>query len=305
MIIQIFNIFFEILLPVFAVIAFAAYSNRYLKIDPKLLSKLNVYLFNPFMVLLSLSISDLQKGELFTITVMAVGSSVILILIGTGLAKLLKLSHETQIAFVMSIFLANTGGMGFSLTQFAFGDDGLQRAIFFFAVVQTICNPVAIFLASSGNGSTRESLKTVLKNPVVYASIIGILMYILNIKMPLPLERFSTILAQAVIPTALFLLGIQLSNIQLRKDLGKVFLASSIRLILAPLIGFGLAALIGISGLAYKASIMQISMPTGMFVTVYVTEFGGDAQFSAKVAFITTLGSILTLGGLIYYFSVI
>jgi len=301
MFIELLNIFIEILLPAFAVIGLAAALDKKLNIDPRLLSKLNIYLLFPFFTILNLSSIEIDKDEMGAIIFMAIASTALLLIIAIFLAALLKLRQGLKASFIICIFYGNTAALGFTLAGFAFGVEGLQRAVLFYAVTQLIVNPLAIFIASRGTLSVGESFLNIFKNPIIYSICLGLALNFMEWRLILPLERFMNIFAQAMIPTQLVLLGFHLARISLKKNIGKVFVASFVRLIIAPVIGIILAFIAGIQGLAMQSSLMQISMPTGLFVTVYATEFGSDAEFASMVGMITTIGSIFTLSLLLYY----
>ena len=292
---ELIKIFIDVLLPIFGVIAFAAFTDRYLHLDTKLLARLNIYLLCPLLILISLENIELQGKELWMIVIMAVGSAVVMAIIGTLLSSVLRLDRWLSGAFILCVFMGNTGGMGFSLAQFAFGDEGLQRAVLFFAVVGIVNSPLAIFISSRGSYTIKESLMNIVKNPIIYATITGLLLNTFDLHLPTPLERFAEIPARASIPFTLILLGVQLARIKVVKNLNYALVASVARLIVAPLVGFGIAALVGVSGLAMKSTIIQIAMPAATFTAVFATEYGSDAEFASMVGLITTLGSIITL----------
>ena len=298
---ELLDIFIEVLFPIFGVIAFAAVTDRYFHLDTKLLSKINIYLLCPLLILLSLENIELQGQEFWMIVAMALSSTIILVLIGVGLSAALKLDRKLSGAFIMCVFMGNTGGIGFSLAHFAFGEAGLQRAVLFFAIVAVINAPIAIFLSSRSTNTVRQSLANIIKNPLIYATILGLSLNLMDWHLPLPLERFAEIPAKASVPFTLIMLGVQLARIKMDGKLKPLVVASFTRLIIAPLLGLGLAILIGVSDLSMKISVVQIGMPAATFVAVFATEFGSDAEFATSVSLVTTVASIVSLTGLMLF----
>ena len=303
MLVNILKIFIDVLFPIFAVIAFAAYTDRFFHLDTKLLSKINIYILCPLLILLSLENIELQGQEFWMIVAMAISSTVILVLIGIGLSTLLKLDRKLSGAFIMCVFMGNTGGIGFSLAHFAFGDSGFHRAVLFFAIVAVINGPIAIFLSSRSTQTVKQSLVNIIKNPLIYATILGLMLNLLDWHLPLPLERFAEIPAKASVPFTLIMLGVQLARIKMGGKLKPLVVASLTRLIIAPLVGLGIAFLIGVSDLSMKISVIQIAMPAATFVAVFATEFGSDAEFATSVSLVTTIASIVSLTALMLYFA--
>ncbi|MCS7261385.1 MAG: AEC family transporter, partial [Anaerolineae bacterium] len=109
------------------------------------------------------------------------------------------------------------------------------------------------------------------------------------------------LLSQATVPFMLVVLGLQLSRTSLTGHLTPLALAVFVRLVLGPLIAIGLAALLGLSGLARQVSILQAAMPSGVMGSVLATLFGGDARFVAAAVLLSTLVSMVTLTVLLAY----
>ena len=192
---------------------------------------------------------------------------------------MLKLTREIEGAFVLSVFLGNMAAMGFSINEFVYGQDGLQRAVLYFAIATAYTTPVAIFFASRGKKSAMESFLNVIKSPITYATILGLVLNFTGRQLPLPLERFTGLMAQSTVPGLLIILGVQLGRIKVKTNIGAVMTASAIRLILAPASGFLLAYLLGMSGLTRSVSIIEASVPTALFATAFAIEFGSDGRF--------------------------
>jgi len=87
----------------------------------------------------------------------------------------------------------------------------------------------------------------------------------------------------------------------LPKHPAAVVAAVVLSLVVAPMIAFGLTWLLGLTGAAKQAAIIEASMPAAVITTVLALEFDLDAAFSTSVVFFTTLLSPLTLVVLIAY----
>ena len=301
MITELLQLFFDNLFPIFAVIAVAAVVGKFMEQDTKMLSSLVVNVFTPFLVLQTLSASPLEKSEIGKISLIALLAPTVMILAGIGLSKLLHMDRKIEGAFVLSIMLGNMAALGFSLTEFAYGQEGLQRAVLYFAIATAYTTPVAIFFSSRGKSTARESFINVIKSPITYATILGLALNFTGNRLPLPVERFTSLLAQATVPGLLIIMGVQLGRINILSNLKLVMVASATRLLLAPAVGFALAALLGMTGLTRQVSIIESSVPTALFATAFAIEFGSDGDFATAVSLVTTLGSIITLTLLLMY----
>jgi predicted permease len=69
----------------------------------------------------------------------------------------------------------------------------------------------------------------------------------------------------------------------------------ALSLLVSPLAGVALAALIGLSGPAWQAAIVGASMPAAVITTVLALEFELDPGFTTSAVFLSTVLSPCTL----------
>jgi hypothetical protein len=293
------DVVYNVLTPIFVIIGLAVLLDRLFAPDPRAFSRAVVYLFSPCLVFNGIARSSLQADELGLIVAAGVLSSLAMALIGWGLARLFRFERKLESAFILSVVLVNSGNYGLPLTEFAFGEEGLQRAIVFYVASSVVSNTLGVYLASRGAASVRRSLLNVLLVPLPYATLLGFAVNMARIELPLPLDRAVSLLGQAAVPVMLLILGLQLSRTRVRGQIGPILLATVTRLAVAPLVAFPLVALLGLSGLARQVSIVEASMPTAVMGGVLATEFGGDAEFTTAVILVSTLASIVSLSVLL------
>ena len=290
-----FSVAANIIGPIFLIVGLAILLDRRFALNPQVLSRVIIYLFSPFLVLDGIARSDLQADEMGLIVAMAILSILSVTLVGWGLARLCGFDRKLESAFLLGVALINAGNYGLPLCEFAFGKAGLQRAVIFYVVTAVVANTLGVYLASRGAASVRRSLLNMLTVPLPYATALGIIFNVGHVALPLPVDRAITLLSQATVPCMLVLLGLQLSRTSAKGRLGPIALVTVTRLVIAPLIAFPLAALLGLSGVTRQVSIVEASMPTAVMSGVLATEFGGDAEFATATVLVSTLASIITL----------
>jgi predicted permease len=290
---------YNVLAPIFLVIGLAVLLDRLFAPDPRAFSRAVVYLFSPCLVFDGIARSNLRAHELGLIVAVAALSSLLMALVGWGLARLFRFDRKLESAFILSIVLVNAGNYGLPLNEFAFGAAGLQRAIVFYVVTAVVANTLGVYLASRGAASVRRSLLNVLMVPLPYATALGFVVNVTATQLPLPLARMVSLLGQAAVPCMLLILGLQLSRTSVKGRIGPIALAAATRLGVAPLVAFGLVMSLGLSGLAGQVAIVEASMPTAVMGGVLATEFGSDAEFTTAVILVSTLASIVTLSVLL------
>ena len=286
--------------PVILIVCLGILFERKFSPDPRVLSRLVIYVFNPCLLLSSIATSTLQPHEVWQITAVAVLSPLVVSVFGLVLSRSLGFNRSLTSAFLLSVSLVNVGNFGLPVNDFAFGHAGLERALVYFVVATIWTNTIGIFLASSGQASLKRSLLNVFATPLPYATALALALNAYHISMPLPIERTISLLGQATIPCALLVLGFQLSRATFKGRIGPILMATATRLIGGPLTAIPFIALFGITGLTRQVCIIQASMPCGVMSGVLAAEFGSDVDFATSTVLISTVGSVISLALLLW-----
>jgi predicted permease len=294
--IELLGIMFNVIAPIFVVVGAGALIGRRFRPDPAAISVLLIYLFIPALAFNGIATSDLTGGELLGIAGVATGIALLMAVIGMGLSRLLHFERRLESAFLISVIMMNAANYGIPLNRFAFGPQGEQRAIVYYVMSVVLGAVLGIFFASRGTASVRVALLNVLRVPISYAAIAGLIVNLAGWQPPLLLERGISILAQGAVPGMLVLLGLQLARgTTLRGRWLPITLASGMRLVLAPLLAVPLALALGLSGVSFQVAVVESSMPTAVMASALATQFGSDADFTAAVTLVSTVASIVTL----------
>ena len=104
-----------------------------------------------------------------------------------------------------------------------------------------------------------------------------------------------TSVSVASIPVMLLVLGMQLADLRPLEGLKVAWLATGLRLLLAPLLALWLADRMGLTGLNRSAMLLEASMPTAVLVTVLATEYDVRPRLLTTIVVLSTLLSPFTL----------
>jgi predicted permease len=296
-----FALFFDNLFPIMLAASIGFGLAKWLKINPRPLSQVIFYVFSPVLVFnlingSQLSNTDILHTLIFTI-VLIIGMGVLAWLIG----NLIRLDRKILAAVLITVMFMNAGNYGLPLTSFAFGQAALAFASVFFVVNSVATNTVGIVIASSGSTSVWNAIKGLVKFPAIYALGLGVLFLQFKWQLPQGLDRTVTLLSNAAIPCMLVLLGMQLVNIKLNGHVVPLVLTVGLRLLVAPVLAFGLARLFGMNGPSYQAVILEAAMPAAVMTTILATEFEAEPTFVTAAVLVTTLLSPLTLTPLLAF----
>jgi predicted permease len=292
---DLFNLFLNNLGPILISAGIGFLLGKWLHINPKTFSQIIFYIFSPCLVFRLLVNSQLAQSNIFN-TMLFAGLLILLVGLLSWLGgRALKLERSSLAAVLITSMFMNAGNYGLPLTQFAFGDQAAAYASLFFVVSSMFINTVGVVIASSGSTSIIQSIKRLFKLPATYSLTLALIFVHFGWKLPLALDRTVNLLGNAAVPCMLVLLGLQFTNLRWNGQVLALSLASSIRLLVSPLLALGLSRVFGLSGSAFQASILEAAMPAAVLTTVLATEFDVEPTFVTTVVLITTLLSPFTL----------
>ncbi|MGA1410644.1 MAG: AEC family transporter, partial [Prochlorotrichaceae cyanobacterium] len=287
-------------LPAMAIVFVGAIAERSLQLDIRTLSRLILYILSPALITDVLYRTELSGQSALALTI---GFTLIYLTlwgVGWGLGRLLKLPPATCTSLIATTTFPNTGNMGLSVSLFALGDLGLERA-----TIVLLVSAVLVFSTGPallrGEG-WRSGLLLTLRLPLIWAVLLGLSLRLLvsqwgagvGTALPLDLDRGIHLLAQATIPVALLTLGMQISRCPIRCS-GYTLGASVLRLLGGCAIATAITVLLGIHGLDQKILILQCSMPAAVTSFVMANEVGGDGTRTGQVVALSTLFSFVSL----------
>lgn len=259
-------------------------------------SSLLLYLVVPLMVLSSyLTEYDPAMGANL---LKAFGGSVLAI--GLGLVLTFALTRrwtdgEAPIRRFACIF-SNAAYMGFPLIQALFGAEGLIYASAYVTVFNLLLWTLGCAMVS-GQADKKAVLHSVLTTPVLYAVVLGIALYFLQIPVPELLRRPCELIGSMNTPLSMFITGMLIAASDLRQVVKSVRLwcVAALRLLVIPAVTVGVFWLLGLQGMAAQVVVLLEACPCAAITSIFAVQYHHDEQSAAGMVVVTTLLSILTL----------
>ncbi|WP_036479859.1 AEC family transporter [Myxosarcina sp. GI1] len=279
-------------LPVGLIILVGFIVGRTLPLQRQTLSQLILFVLSPALVIDSLYRTTLSAQNSQRLLLGFALTSLLIYLGIWLLGAIAKLSFASSKALIAATVFANNGNMGLPVVTFALGAPGLERAIVYLIAssILMFCFGPAIL---QGKG-VLYGVKLTLKLPLFWSILVGLSLRWFELKFPFELDTGIQRLGAAAIPIALILLGMQLSTT--RFQLGKrELVAIAVRLLISPLIAYGVGSSIQMEQLSLQVLVLQSAMPTAVNSLVIVSEFGGDIDFIARAIVGSTIISFATL----------
>ncbi len=300
MFIEIFSIFIDIVTPVFFLVFLGYFVGPRLELKARTLSRTAYFILVPCFVFNMLSQMDIQLSVAGQMIAYITLIHVIVALSAFMIAKLLKCSKEITAAFVIIATFGNVGNLGLSLIEFRLGQAAEVSATIYFMTIVVVAFVICVGTASWTKGTGLTAVLSVFKTPALIAMVPALFFYGTDITPPLFLSRITGLLGRAMIPIMLLTLGVQLSEIKKIKFGYKVIVASSIRLVLAPLIALGMTVFFTLSSMEIKSGILQTGMPVAVLGSIIAIEYDVVPEFVTTAVLFSTLFSLITLTLLLY-----
>ncbi|ASJ70279.1 AEC family transporter [Granulosicoccus antarcticus] len=200
----------------------------------------------------------------------------------------LKLANKDWRLCIAQV-VGNTGNLGLPVCFLAFGEEGLAYAMAFFAV-----QCVLLFSLGDAIYAGSVSVSRVLRSPVLHSIWMGVLVRFMDWQLPDMVMQSTELLGQIVIPLMLITLGISLAGMR-ASQLPATLLWAGIRTAMAITVGFGIAALMGLEGVARGVLIIQTMVPVAVFNYLLAVKHGHDASELSGLILVTHVSAIFYL----------
>ena len=213
-----------------------------------------------------------------------------------GILFLLLLKKDF-ISELPPLILPNTGNMGIPICLFAYGTAGLGVASAIASVVILLHFTLGVLLAKKS-----FSLEILIKNMPIYGIIISVIFLYFEWDVPGYLENTTFLLTYATIFLVLMSLGIALSRLKV-VSWAHASILGAVRVIIGPIIGFGLIKFLNLNGFAAGVLLIQSCMPSAV-LTYLVGSMYSEKKVVDSVASVivtSTIMSFVTIPIVVYY----
>lgn len=299
------------LAPVFLLIGFGAFLVRIRFLNQDMLKGMNdlaYWIGLPAFIFYRLGTVSLLGDDLVPMLTVFLTGTAVAIVAGWILIQFMGLPNASRGTFLQASFRGNLAFIGLPVVIFAFsGVEGgnLQRtqdlAVLALAPIMILYNVVAVFVlyASHAGSGWKLVLKTVrqlVTNPLLLASLAGVVVAMLGWSFPTFLHRSLEALSRIALPLALLCIGGSLLIVPVKGRLGSALAASLLKVAVAPLAGFGVGMALDIEPTIMLVAVIYLACPTAAASYVLARQLSGDEALAASTVVISTLLSLVSLG---------
>lgn len=194
----------------------------------------------------------------------------------------------------------NANNIGIPVALYVLGDPAYSAPVILLQLL--VFAPVALTILDiqdRGRVSVRRILAQPFTNPIIIASLVGVLLAVFEVRLPDPVMEPFRLIGAAMVPVVLMSFGMSLHGQRplapgsQRRD---VLVASALKLVAMPLVAWGVGHfLFGLEGRALFVVTVLAALPTAQNVFNYAQRYERGEILARDVVLITTLGSLPVL----------
>lgn len=166
-------------------------------------------------------------------------------------------------------------------------------------LVNVLCVGVLTQQAGIHSPAPWNVLRALMRNPLILACLLGILLNIGGLGLPLGSQSVLDILARAALPLGLLAVG---AGLHLRIAFNRrreLLSTAAIKLLMLPALTYGLSLIIGLDALETTILVLFAALPGAPSSYILARQLGGDAQLMAAIVTVETAFSLFTLPGIL------
>lgn len=200
---------------------------------------------------------------------------------------------------ILASAFGNVTYLGLPLITGMLGEQyGFVAILFDLLAATPILLTIGVFIATRyGSGkkiSIASSIRRVLMLPPIWGMLAGIACAAARVPVPGIILDTTRFMGRAVVPVMIFTVGLALDFRDLKR-LPVAVPALVLKLILGPVLAFGIGRLLGISGPVLKAVTLEGATPVMVISLIIADEFDLDVPLVAICIAVSTVASFFTL----------
>ena len=297
----------NVVAPLFLTIMFGYFIRRINLVDEYTLKKMNNLIFKTFLpMLLFFNVYSTNIEGAIDVRLMIFAPTCILLscLGACAIGPFVVKENKKRGVVVQAIFRSNFVLFGLPVVLSLFGEDGAGITSILIAVIVPMFNFLAVIVLEvfrGGNLNLKTIIKGIITNPLILASLLGILMLVLQIKLPTIFEKTISDMSKIATPLALVVLGGSFRIEKINKNLKPLIIGVIGKLIIVPLIFIPIAIYLGFRDIELASVMIMLSAPVAVSSFTMAEQMEADGELAAQLVVFTSMFSVLTI--FIYIFA--
>jgi predicted permease len=299
-----------IVLPAFLVILLGVVLTRARFLSAALIAELNrltYYVGLPAYLFVSIAEASFGGGRAVVLFGVMGAVTFLVLAVGYVVAKIRRIPAESFGSFLHAAIRGNLAYIGLPVVLLAIAAHGgadagtlRQVALLAMAPLVVVTNTLGVLLLLIGHekpgpAMLRSISWQLVTNPLLLASGAGVAFAAVGLPLPFWLHQSIAVVGQMALPLALLCIGGTLVIIPLHGKRTNAFIASLLKVAVAPLLAWPVARWAGLSVDETRIALLFLATPTAAASFTLAGKLGGDEALAASSVVLSTVLSIASL----------
>ena len=199
---------------------------------------------------------------------------------------------------IQAMFRSNFALFGLPMAETLCGKENMGPTNLLIGVCVPLVNVLAVITLETfrgGKPSVRKMLLGIAKNPLIIASLLGLVFNLLNIPLYTDLRKTLINLGKVATPLSMVALGASFTFASTKVYRKQLLLGVSGKLIISPLLMVTLGALLGFRAETLVPVLIFFGAPTAVSSFPMAQQMDGDGELAASLVVFTSALSIVTI----------
>ena len=294
---------FNVIAPLFFLMVIGYVIANYTALaDKSLLKKANSLVFKvflPCMLFRNIYQSNIREQMQGGLCFFAAGSLLLLFVLLCLIVPRVVKKENQQGVVIQGIFRSNYVIFGVAVVENMYGSANTVTAAILSAVLVPMYNFLAVIALSFFGGKRERDFKKVLvgilKNPLIIASVLGIIASLLGVKLPQAADTTLNDLAKLATPIAFLILGGDFDFSKVRGNLKIAGAVVAVKMVILPLIFIPMVVAMGYRDSDLLAALLAYQTPVAVSSYVMAQQAEADEQLAGQLVVFSSVLSIFTL----------
>ncbi len=206
---------------------------------------------------------------------------------------------ETTVGTAASAYV-NANNIGLPVATYVLGNPGLVAPVLLLQLI--VLAPITLTvldIATRGSASARSILTQPLRNPMIIASLAGLVCALFEYLPPEPVLAPLELIGGAAIPLVLLAFGMSLVGqkpLQPGQGRTEIIVSSAIKLVVMPIVAFLFGRFVfGLSGVELFGVVALAALPTAQNIYNFAARYQRGVILARDTVLVTTIGSVPVL----------
>jgi len=292
---------FNVVLPLCLCIALGYFLYRINMIEEatqKNMNKLVFRVFLPIYIFNSIYTTDIAKVfDIRLVALVVLGTLAIFMALMVVIPRVEK-DNAKRGVMVQASFRSNYVLFGVPIAASLCGEANVGPTSLLVGFVVPIYNILAVVCLESfrgGKPDMKKILKGIATNPLIIASVLGIMLNMLGVPLPTGVKKAVTDIGKIATPLSLVVLGAGFRFNAIHDYVRQIAVCMTNKLILSPILAVTVGVLLGLRNELLVPVLAVFGSPIAVSSYTMAEQMDGDGRLAASLVVLTSVSSILTM----------